>query len=99
GTAGSRRSLAEVERYTVEPGADPHDLAGRTQLVELGRAVARDAPGQHLVLPQRHRQGEALQRDERLPQGGTTVDALPAGEKAAERGLLRRLDLAAQRSQ
>src|SRR6266516_1303254 len=98
GTAEGRGILAEVERDTVEPGADPHDLAGRAQLVELGRAIPRNAPRQPLVLPKRNGKGVALKRDKRLAQGRATVDALPAGEEAAESSLLRRLHFAAQGS-
>ena len=52
------------------------------------------------------RQGQALQRHERLaqavdarPGGGVTIDVLPGGEKAGQRALIDRLDLLAQRSQ
>ena len=86
--------LAEEERDAVEPGADPDDLAGRAELVELLRPVARDAARQHLGLPERDRQRERLQRDERLAQRRAAVDPVPARQEAAERRLLDRLDLA-----
>ena len=61
--------------------------------------VARDATRQELGLPERHRQRQRLERDERLAQRRAPVDALPAGEEAAERSLLGRLDFAPQRGE
>src|SRR5581483_9768060 len=88
------RVLAEEDGDAVEAGTDPNELAGCAQLVELFRAVAGDAARQHLRLPERDWQGQALQRDERLAQRRAAVDAVPARQEAAERSLLRRLDLA-----
>src|SRR5581483_680728 len=67
------------------------------ELVELLRSIARDAARQHLGLPERDRQRQALQRDQRLAERGAPVDSVPARQEAAERGLLGRLDLAAKR--
>src|SRR5439155_17576033 len=74
-----------------------HELARRTQLVELLLAIAGHAPRQHLRLPERHGQREALQRDQRLAERRAAVDAVPARQELPERSLLCRLDLAAQR--
>ena len=89
--------LAEVERDAVEPGADPHDLAGRAERVELLRPVAGDAPGQQVALPEAERQRQRLQRHERLAQRRAPADALPRGKEARERRRLDRLDLSAKR--
>ena len=97
--AEQRRVLAEEDRDAVEPGADPDELAGRAELVELLGPVAGHAARQHLRLPERHRQREPLQRDERLAQRRAPVDAVPARQEAAERRLLDRLDLAPQRGE
>ena len=94
-----RRVLAEEHGHAVEPGSRPDQLAGRAQLVELLRPVARDAARQHLRLPQRHRQREPLQRDQRLAQRRAPVDPVPVRQEAAERRLLRRLHLAPQRGE
>src|SRR5438874_3013318 len=50
--------VAEVDGDAVEAGADPDDLAGRAELVELRRRVAGNAPRQYLRPPKRHRQSE-----------------------------------------
>ena len=39
--AEQRRVVAEEHRHSVEPGSDPHELARRTELVELLGPVAR----------------------------------------------------------
>ena len=93
------RVVAEEHRDAVEPRTHPHELAGRAQLVELLRPVVGHAPLQHLRLPQRHRQRQRLQRDERLAQRRAPVDPVPARQEAPERGLLGRLDLAAKRGE
>ena len=62
------------------------------------RAVAGRA-GQHLALPQRDRERESLERDKRLAQTRPAADPVPGRQEAAERGLLGRLDLAAQRGE
>src|SRR5262249_59289701 len=66
------------------------------QLVELPGSEPRHAAREHLRFPQRHRQRQTLQRDERLAQRCPTVDPVPVWQEAAERGLLRRLDLLPQ---
>ena len=91
--------LAEVDRHAVEPGADPDELTGRAQLIELGRLVVRNAPRQHLALPERDRKRQRLERDERLAQARAPVDPVPARQEPAERRLLRGLDLLAKRSE
>ena len=97
GTAEHGGVLAEEQRDAVEPGSDPHDLAGRAELVELFGAIAGDAPRQHLALPERDRQRERLERDQRLAESRPPVDPMPARQEAAHRRLLDGLDLAAER--
>src|SRR5262249_26839833 len=87
---------AEEHRYAVEARAEPHDLAGRAQLVEHLRPVPGDTPRQQLRLPQRDWERQRLQRHEGLTQRRAAIDSVPAGHEAAERALLRRLDCAAQ---
>ena len=111
GRAEHRGVLAEVERHPAgappeRARADPHDLAGRAQLVHPRGRVGADAARQHVALPHLGREREALQRHERLAQavdagaaGRMAVDALPAREEARERALVGRLDLLAQRGQ
>ena len=97
GRAERRRVLAEEDRDAVEAGADPDDLAGRAQLVEVRGLVVGDAARQHLRLPQRHG------RDS--PCSGTSASrsvarrSIPchAGRKRPKRRLLGGLDLFAQR--
>ena len=95
-TAERRRILPEVHRDTIQPGADPHHFPGRAELVELTGVEARDAPREHIRLPERDGERESLQRNEGLTQRGTSVDAVPMRQEAAESGLFRRLDLLAQ---
>ena len=92
-----RRVVAEEERDAVEPGPDPDDLAGRAERVERGRLVAGHAARQDLGLPERDRQ-RAAPGAARAPRAACAraVDAVPAGQEAAERRLLGGLDLAAQ---
>ena len=61
-----RRVLSEIDRDAVEPGPDPDDLAGRAELVELGRLIPGNAPRQDIGLPERDRQRKRLQRDQGL---------------------------------
>src|SRR5204863_8040143 len=91
--------LAEVDRDPVETGADPDDLAGRAELVELPGVVARHAPRQQLRLPEGAGKRQPLQRHERLTKRRAPVDPLPVREEAAEGGLLGGLDLLAQRGE
>ena len=91
--------LAEVDRHAVETRADPDELAGRAQLVELSGLVPGDATREHLRLPERDRERQRLQRHERFPQARAAVDSVPAREESPERRLLRGLDLLAQRGQ
>jgi hypothetical protein len=91
--------LAEEERDAIESRADPHELARRTELVELEGRVRRDAPREHLALPERDGQREALERDQRLAQGRAPVDSVPARQEAAERRLLGGLHLLAESSE
>ena len=102
GSLGSRltehaRVLAEVDGDPVEPGTGPDHLAGGAERVEVGRPVGRDAPRQHLRLPERHGQRQRLEWDERLAQRLPAADPVPRGEEATERSLLGRLDLATKR--
>ena len=89
-----RRVLAEVEGDAVEPGARPDDLARGAEDVEVGRAIALHPPRKHVALPERDRERERLQRDERLAERLPAPDPVPRGQEAAESRLLRRLDLA-----
>ena len=91
-----RRVVAEEGGNAVETGSDPDELAGGAELVELFGPVVGHAPRQHLRLPQRDRQRERLQRDERLAQRRAAVDTVPAREEPPERRLLHRLHLAPQ---
>src|SRR5205823_4910770 len=72
-------------------------LSGRAEGVELHRLVARDTSRQDVALPERDREGQALERDERLAQGGAPVDPVPVRQEAPVRGLLGRLDLLPER--
>src|SRR5204862_4271113 len=72
-------------------------LAAWAELVELRRLLAGHAPRQHLGLPERDRQRERLQRDERLAQRRSAVDSVPTRQETPERRLLRRLALFARR--
>ena len=90
------RVLAVEERHAVEPRAHPDHLPRGAELVERCGLVAGHAPRQDLRLPEADREGEALERDERLAQRGPSVDPVPGRQEAAERGLLGRLDLTAQ---
>ena len=106
--AGEPDVLAEVESDLAVvapegPGADPDQLAARAELVEPGRAVGAESPGQHVALPGLRRQRDALQRDQRLAQAigpgagaAVGVDVLPARQEAGELALVGRLDLLAQ---
>ena len=89
--------LAEEDGDSIESGAGPHELARRAQLVELLGPVVGHAARQYLALPQRHRQRQCLQRNQRLAQRRTPVDPVPTREEPPERRLLGRLDLAPQR--
>ena len=91
------RVLTEVEGDAVRARADPHHLATRAQRVEVLGPVARHAPREQVALPERDRQSQRLERNERLAKRRTTVDPLPGGRKARERLSLDRLDLTAQR--
>src|SRR6266508_5964402 len=91
--------FAEEDRDAVETGADPDDLAGCAELIELRGLIPGNTARQHLRLPQRHRQREPLQRHERLAQRRATVDPVPRRQEPAERALLGRLDLAAKRGE
>ena len=88
--------LTEVQRHPIETGADPDDLTRGTDRVEPARLIPGDTPGQHVALPQRHRERQALERHERLSKGGATIDPVPGREEPPERDLLDRLDLPAQ---
>ena len=92
----SDAASSRKKRHPVEPGPDPDELARGAELVELLGAVVGHPPGQHLPFPERHRKREPLQRDERLTQRRAAIDAVPAREEAAQRGLLHGLDLAPQ---
>ena len=91
--------VAEEDGDAVEPRADPHDLAGGAQAVELRGLVSGDASRQYLGLPERDRQRHALQRHERLAQRRAPVDPVPRGQEARQCLLLDRLDFLAQRSE
>ena len=72
-----RGVLTEVDGDPIEPGADPDHLAGGTERVEVGRAIARHAPRQHVALPERDGKRDALERDDRLAQRLTAPDPVP----------------------
>ncbi len=87
-------------------GPDPHDLASGAELVHPGGRVGARPPGEDIALPNLDREGEALQRDQDLPQPihprparGMAVDVLPRGQEAGQGLLINRLDLLAQDSQ
>ena len=94
-----RSVFAKEERHAVEPGADPDELAGRAQLVELLGPVVPDTAGQHFGLPQPDGKRQSLQGHQRFAQRSAAVDPVPAGQEAPERRLLGRLDLAPQRGE
>ena len=93
------RVLPEEDGDAVEAGADPDELPGRAELVELRRRIVGNPPRQHLGLPERDRQGQPLKRDERLAQARAPVDSVPAREEAGEGDLLDGLDLLAKGSE
>src|SRR5581483_3056983 len=97
GRADQRGVLSEVHGHAVEPCAHPDHLAGRAELVEQLRAVIRNAPREDVRLPQRDRQRQRLQRDERLPQARAAVDSVPRRKEAGVGRLLDRLDLLSER--
>src|SRR6266550_3539227 len=57
------RVLAEVDGHPVEAGADPDDLAGGAELVELLGPVVRYASREDIRLQKRDRKRESLQRN------------------------------------
>ena len=85
------------------PGADPHDVAGRAQLVELRRAVVGDPRREHVGLERRGDERRAGQQAERLDDGVDAAPlrrhAVPRRQEPGQRLRLDRLDLAAQRGQ
>jgi hypothetical protein len=62
-TTESRSVLPEVERDPVRTRAEPDDLAGRRQRVEMLRPEPPNPTWQYLCFPQRNRQRESLQRN------------------------------------
>ena len=88
--------VAEVQRNAIEPGTDPDDLTRRAQDVQVARAEAGYTAWKDVALPQSRGQSHPLQRNERLAQALSASDPVPRGKKAAERCLLRGLDLTAQ---
>src|SRR5205823_14847137 len=78
---------------------DPDDLAGGAERIELLGPVAGNPPRQEIVLPQRHRETEALERDERLAKRRAAVHPVPAREETAESSLLGRLNLTPERGE
>ena len=100
GEAQPHPAVARPDR----PGADPHHLAGRAQLVELALAVVR-RPGRRARRSRASTRRAA--RRPAAPSASTTRvdaaarrrDAVPRREEAGQRLLLDRLDLAAQRGQ
>ncbi len=90
------RVLPEEDGDAVETGADPHELPGRAELVELRRRIVGNPPRQHLGLPQCDRQRQPLEGDERLAQACAPVDSVPAGEEPGKGDLLDRLHLLAK---
>ena len=93
------RVLAEVDGHPVEAGADPDDLAGGAELVELLGPVVRYASREDIRLPKRDWKRESLQRNQRFPERSATPHPVPARQEASERRLLRGLDLLPQRSE
>ena len=64
-------------------GAGPDHLAGRAELVEVGRRVVGHPAGQHQPLPGRGRHGDALQL---LDRGGDRLDAARRRARPAASG-------------
>ena len=85
------------------PRADPHQLTGGAELIELGRLVAGHAAGQHIGFQHRCRQGRALQLGYHVGQGihaaAPTPDPLPGGQEPRQRLGRHGLHLLAQRGQ
>ena len=108
GRAGEADVVAEVEgdaavAATAGAGADPDHLAAGAEFVEPGRRVGAKAAGQDVLLPDLRRQGDALQRHQRLAQtvragagGAMGIDVLPARQEAGEAVATGGLDFAAQ---
>ena len=98
-------AVAPEERHppvvtAQRPAADPHDLAGRTELVEQARRVSRHASRKHVALEDRCGKGHALELRHGLDQASETAgrraNPVPRGQEAREHVALDRLDLAAE---
>jgi hypothetical protein len=80
--------------------ADPDDLAGRGDGIEIGGIVAIDARGENLGLENRRRERRALELfdgvEQRIGALPPLDDALPGGAEPAEHGLVDRFDLVPQ---
>ena len=88
---------------TDRAAADPHDITGRAQLIELGWAIAAKAGRQELAFQCRRNQCRTLQLRKRFDQIIETAafsgDAVPRLDEAGIRLWLDRLDLSAQHGQ
>ena len=80
-------------------GADPDDLAGRGQRIQMLGPEPTHTPRQDLGLPQRNRQRQRLQRNERFAKRSAPADAVPRRSEARERLLLDGLHLASKRGE
>ena len=108
---GEANVVAEVEgdaaiAAAAGAGADPDHLAAGAEFVEPGRRVGTEPPGQDVLLPHLRRQGDPLQRHQRLAQavgtgagGAVGVDVLPARQEAGKALATGGLDFAAQVSE
>ena len=101
--------IGEGQRYpAVAAGyrtrAAPHHLAGRAQLVQIGRCVVGDPGGQHQAFQGGGRDRHALQlvdggRDRVNAAGSWPPTCCQRGQEPGERARRHRLDLLAQRGQ
>jgi hypothetical protein len=97
-----RGILPEGDCHSPAVGAQPDDLAAGAELIEQFRAVLGHARGQDLALPHLGSERKALEREEHLPQpldpaaAADPAHRVPVEREARQRGLLDRLDLAAQ---
>ena len=80
-----RRVLTEVDSHPLEPGPDPHDLTGSSQLVELGRLEAGHAAREDVGLPERRREATPPAAA-RAPLSGLPADRSHAKRAGTGRG-------------
>src|SRR5688572_18068806 len=100
-----REVIGEVDRNPAVAiaqwlEADPDDLAGRAERVEIGWLVVLDARREDLALENRRGHGEALQRfddfENRVESMPASHDALPVREEPRQHGLIDWLRFLAQ---